>query len=121
MSFTLCTSGSIVIRAGANVNSNAAASAALLEQFSNEAEGFINGTTRFDWVANYSSVGVNFKPMLAVACSCLAAVDLISYDKSGYTSQGEADNMINTLSARAADAIKFIQDEKTKTKMGVST
>jgi hypothetical protein len=120
MSFTLCTSGAIVNRAGLYVNPNAKVSGAILEQFSDDAEGYINGATRYDWVANYSSVGTNFKNMLATAASCLAAIDLISYDKSGYTNLAEADNMVNVLYDRAMNAIKYLADSKLKNKMGVT-
>lgn len=119
MSFTLCTSGAIVIRGGAGVSTDASTSAAILEQFSDDAEGYINTTTRFDWITNYASVKANFKPMLAVAASCLAAADLIAYDMSGYTGRGEAEDMINILYDRAQKAISKITDDKGKTPMGI--
>lgn len=118
MSFKLCSSGAIVIRAGANVNSDASASGAILEQFSNEAEGYVNATTRYDWVTNYTSIGAEFKPMLATATSCLAAADLIAYDMGGYTGRGEAESMINILYDRATRALTKLTDDKNKTKMG---
>lgn len=120
MSFTLCTSGAIVLKAGVYVNQSAAVSGAVLEQFSNDAEGFINGTTRYDWVNNYSSISTNFKPLLSDAASCLAASYLIAYDMSGYTSRGEAESIINVLYDRAMKAIKVLVDSKLKTKMGVT-
>ena len=61
MSFTLCTSGAIVTRAGADANSTATSSGAILAQFSDEAEGFINTYTNVDWVTDYANVGANFK------------------------------------------------------------
>lgn len=121
MSFILCTSGAIVVKAGKNVNSTASTSAAILEQCSNDAEGYINARTRYDWVANYASVGVNFKPVLADASSSLGAINLATYDPSGYTSRSEYEDIVNVLWDRAEGALKVLADEKLKTKMGVST
>lgn len=120
MSFTLCTSGAIVIRAGANADATASTSAALLEQFSNEAEGFINTQTKYDWVANYASVGANFKPILAEACAAWAGKKLIAYDMSGYTGRGYAESMINILHDETMRDIAQIKEDKIKTFMGVS-
>ena len=120
MSFTLCTSGAIVIKAGINVSDTASTSGAILEQFSNDAEGYINGITRYDWVANYNLIGTNFKTLLADASSCLAASYLIAYDMSGYTSRGEAESLINILYDRAFKAVEALKDEKLKTKAGVT-
>ena len=120
MSFTLCTSGAIVIKAGLNVNTLAATSAALLGQFSDEAEGFIAGQTRIDWVVKYASVPTTLQPVLADAAACLAATFLIAYDMGGYTGRGEAEDMININHDRAARAIRQLSDDKTKTMMGVT-
>jgi len=119
MSFLFCTSGAIVIKAGRYPSDTAAASAAILQQFSDDAEGYINAITRYDWIANYSSVSTNFKQVLADAASCLAGAYIIAYDMSGYTSRGEAESMINILYDRAAKAIEALRDEKLKTKAGV--
>lgn len=120
MSFTLCTSSAIVIKAGKNVDTTGAASSAILEQFSDEAEGFINGTTRYDWVANYSKIGTNYKPILADAASALAGSYLVAYDMSGYTNRGEAEDVINILHDRATRAIAILREDKHKTKMGAT-
>lgn len=112
MSFTLCTSAAIVTRAGAHVDSTASTSAAILEQFSNEAEGFIVTATRYDWVANYSSVGANFKPMLSTVASCLAAADLIAYKMDDYTTRGEAESTINVLNDRAVKALNILEKKE---------
>lgn len=120
MSFTLCTSGAIVMKAGVYVNQTAAVSGAILQQFSDDAEGFINAMTRYDWVANYNAISTNFKPTLSDAASCFAASYLIAYDMSGYTSRGEAESIINVLYDRGMKAIKVLADSKLKTKMGVT-
>ena len=120
MSFTLCTSGAIVIKAGANVDSSAAASAALLEQFSNEAEGRLNAETRFDWVANFGSITTNFKPVLADVTSAYAGAMLVTMDMSGYTNRGYAEDIINMNMDRFQKGVKFLIEDKNKTAMGAT-
>ncbi len=120
MSFTLCTSGAIVIKAGEYVSSTASLSGTILQQFSDESEGFINSVTRYDWVTNYASIGGEFKQILADASSALAATYLIAYDMGGYTGRGEAESMINILHDRATRAITRLREDKVKTKMGAS-
>ena len=97
MSFTLCSSGAIVRKAGANVNSSAAASGVLLAEFCDEAEGALCAITRYDWVTNYASVKASFKPILTDIVSDLAAMKLISYDMSGYTQLTETQTMLNVM------------------------
>ena len=120
MSFTLCTSDAIVQKAGANVNSLARASGGLLQQFCDEAEGFVCASTRIDWVSQYASVPASFKPILADAVSSQAAIPLISFNMSGYTNRGEAEDMININHDKAVRAIGVLSEDKVKTVMGVS-
>ena len=118
MSFTLCSSGAIVIKAGVDVSTSAATSAAILEQFSNEAEGRLIAETRYDWIANIAKVKTNFKPVLADATSAYAAGMLISYDMSGYVNRGYAEDLINMNMDRFQKAVKFLIEDKNKTAMG---
>ena len=113
MSFTLCTSGAIVTKAGAGVSSTASTSGAILEQYSNEAEAFCNALSRYDWVTNYSTLtDANTKVLLGEACSNIGGIYLISYDMSGYTTRFEAEDMINILWARTDRIINLLRDQK---------
>ena len=120
MSFTLCSSGAIAQEAGAKASSTALASYAILADFSDKAEGYLCGRTRYDWVANYASVSANFKPLLADACACIAANKLIKYDMSGYTSGTEATRIVNMNYDTAEQAIKVLSDSKLKKTMGIT-
>ena len=91
-----------------------------MTKISDDAEGFINAVTRYDWVANSAAISTNFKPTLALAASNLAAADLIAYDMSGYPSRAAAESQINLLYDRAVRLIEALKDEKVKTKMGAS-
>lgn len=119
MSFTLCSSGAIIAKAGAGVNSNAAASNALLSNWADQAEGYLNAATKADWISNYASVGANFKPILAKAVSALAAIDLIQYDMTGYQSTTQAQTQMNVLKDEANESIKILQDADTRKRMGI--
>ncbi len=118
MSFTLCTSEAIVVKAGVNVSTYASTSGAILEQLSDEAEGRINAETRFDWVDKFSNIGANFKPVLADATSSYAGAMLIAFDMSGYTNRGYAEDLINVNMDRFQKAVRFLTEDKNKTAMG---
>jgi len=119
MAFNYCTSGAIVTKAGSNVSSTAIASSAIMQQFSNEAEAFINVMTRHDW-ATAPLPSTNYLGILSEVASDLAATMLIAYDMSGYTARGEAEDMINILYDRAMKGIKMLADYKTKETLGVN-
>ena len=111
MSFTLCSSYAIVINAGSNINSDAAASAAILELFSNEAEGYICSATRYDWITNYSSYSGYILNNLADCAACIAATKLIGYDMDsvGRASAGDRINILYDRAGRCIDFLKAIK------------
>lgn len=115
MTWDYTTSWAIYMRAGANVNSTARASEAIISQFCNNAQGYINAATRYDWTAASAAINSNYphiKPVLAGAITDLAAIDMIWYDPSGYTSRGEAEDITNILHDRATKAIDFLKSMK---------
>lgn len=117
MSWILCTSGSAVLKAGANANSTITISGSALAEWSNEAEGAICTITRKDWVADYSAVKANFRPVLADLASDMIGMKIINYDMSGYTSRAEAQTMLDVLDENINRNIKALIDEKNKEKM----
>ncbi len=120
MSFTLCTSGAIVIKAGKNVSSSAATSSALLEQFSDQSEATFNLFTRYDWIANFSKIGTNYKQAIGNAVSSIAGIELVKHDMSGYTNRGEAEDVVNILHDMASRIIRALNDDKYRTKVGAT-
>ena len=118
MVFTLCSSGAIVIAAGLNVSSTASTSGAILQQLSDEAEGRLISETRYDWVANFSKIKTNFKPILADATARYAGAGLAIYDLSGYTNRGEGEDVINVNMDRFQKIVSLLQDDKVRTAMG---
>lgn len=119
MSYTLTTSAAILYEAGSNHPlATHANSGAMLAKFSDQAEGAINSLTHFDWVANYSSIGANFKPILDDAAASYAAIKVIKFDMSGYTNQSEAFNMLNVLTNNFNNAINTLKLSATRQLMG---
>jgi len=77
-----------------------------------EAEGEICATARYDFVTNYASLTAIAKEFLRDATASLAAISVIAYNMSGYTSRIEAENMINILWTKWGNAKKLIEDQK---------
>jgi hypothetical protein len=76
------------------------------------AESYINSETEKNWSDAYASLNVDVKGILSLCASSLAAIEVIRYDMSGFTSRAEAELMIKVLYRRAMDCIKTL---KTKT------
>jgi hypothetical protein len=114
MSWTLTTSGAVLLKAGLNANALLIASAASLAKFSDEAEGFVNASTRKDWVADYANVTANFKGMLDDVTSDVIAMKVINYDMSGFTSRQEAGKMLDVLHDSMSRKIDVLKEDHNK-------
>lgn len=114
MSFTLCSSLAIIAKAGANASTAATASSAIVTQLADEAEALIYATTRYDWVANYSLVSTNAKQILSEVASAHAAMQLIMYDMSGYTSRSEAQTMLDVLDDKVKRGLTTLSLQETQ-------
>ena len=111
---TFCTTVEVVRKTGSGANATAAAEA-YTNQFVKEIEGYIMASVRYDLKTNYAAINVETKELLREATSNLAAIYVINYDMSGYTSRTEAELMINVLKMRAEENIQIIKDQKTIT------
>jgi len=111
MSFTFCSSEAIVTAAGDNVNSIAAASYAVLSQYSNDAEGTICMATRYDWITNYPSESSYAKLTLANAASAYGGIKLINYNMAGI-GRVEAESRINVLYDAFLYCVKILKAYK---------
>ena len=117
MSWTLSLSGAAITKAGINANSIIVLSGAALCRWSDQAEGVLNTATRYDWVANYTTVGINFKPILDDVISDMVAMKIINYDMSGYTSRLEATTMLDVLKDNMSRNMEILKDDKNREKM----
>jgi len=107
---TLCTNTNVQYEAGANASATSKAEA-YTNVYILKAEGKICLDTRYDWVTNYASVSDIGKEILREAVSCYAAIAVINYDMSGFSSRQEALTMVNILWARYIDIVKRIVDD----------
>jgi hypothetical protein len=111
---TLCSQADVAKLAGANCSS-VSVSEAYTNVYIKEAEGKICLDTRYDWVTNYASVSTIGKEILRQATACPAAIDVIEYDMSGFTSRQEALIMVNILWAKYSDIVaKIVKDNNYK-------
>ena len=93
MTETLATSGSVKLKAGADVST-----AITTEQYTemiNQAEGNIVADTRVNWLDVYSTMDADYKEILQGAVSAKAAISAINYNLGVYPSLNHATTMIN--------------------------
>lgn len=107
---TLCGQTDVAKKAGANASATSVA-----EDYTNVyillAEAQLSASARYDWVTNYASVSAIGKEILRDAASSYAAVQVINYDMSGFTSRQEALVMLNILWAGFQKCIALLEKD----------
>jgi hypothetical protein len=111
---TFCTTANVQYKAGANASATANVEG-YINQYVQEAEGFIMCACRSKFKTNYAALNAEAKELLRLATSNLAAISVIQFDMSGFTSRTEAELMMNVLKTIADECIKLLQDQKTVT------
>lgn len=111
---TLCTNADVVKKAGLNANSTASAEA-YTNVFILQAEAFFSVNAKYDFVANYASLPTNMKEFLRDGVSSYAAIMVINYDMSGYTSRVEAQVMLDLNWSIVVEVINLLRDDKFRT------
>ena len=107
------TTAEIGYKAGANASATSKAEA-YTNFFMTQAESYINCITRYNWSDNYGTLNADVKGLLKDCASSLAAIYVINYDQSGFTSRQEALQMINVLWAFAQEDIKLLKEINVK-------
>ena len=110
------TTAEVSRKAGANASSTANVEA-FINQFMTEAEALINVTTRFNFSDQYSSLNVDVQGILKMVASNLAAMQVIMFDMSGFTSLTEAETMLDVLRDAALRGLSILRDKKQETFM----
>jgi len=110
------TTAAITAKAGANANATSVAAAWTDIQIL-ECEAEINCATRYNWSDAYAALNADVKYILSEAASNLCAIYVIQYDMSGFSSRGEAEDMINILRDGYLRCIGILRDIKTQTFM----
>lgn len=106
-----CTTAEVERKAGANASVVSKAEA-YVNQYVAEAESEINAMTRFNFSDVYSTLNEDTRNILKSASSDRAAIYVILYDMSGYTSRTEAEDMINVLRDNYLRAMSILRDKK---------
>ena len=104
------TTAEIQYKAGANCSATSKAEA-YTNSFISQAESYINVASNYNWSDSYSTLNADVRGILKEAGSSLAAIYVIQYDMSGFTSRQEALIMVNILWARVNECIKLLEKE----------
>jgi hypothetical protein len=105
------TTAEVGYKAGANASATSKAEA-YVNSYMTQVESYINVVTRKNWSDAYAALNVDVKGLLKLAASNMAAIYVISYDLSGFSSRTEAEDMINVLWDAANAAIQLLKDQK---------
>jgi len=115
MSWTLTSGAYVIDESGLYYNSGI--SGASLTRWSDEAEGFIVASTRYDWVTNYSSLPVSAKGLLNETTAKLIANNVIKWDTTGYNSLADATTIIDVNTDIITRNIEILRDQKYQEKL----
>jgi hypothetical protein len=109
MTWTMCTSGAAILRAGLNANAALIAYTipARLDSLSTQAEGLIEAETGMAIKDNFA--GYVLSGAASMACAAQIAMGIIAYDTTGYIAR-EADTLLNMNDTDYKTAIKNMKD-----------
>jgi hypothetical protein len=113
---TFATTAEIQYKAGANASATSKAEA-YTNAFVKQAESFINTVCRYNFTDNYAGLNADVQGILKEVASNLAAIYVIQYDMSGFTSRIEAEDMVNILRDAALRGLSVLRDRKSTTYM----
>ncbi len=108
------TTAEVQRKAGANASATSKAEA-YVNDYMTQAESLINTICRFNFSDTYSALNADTKGLLKEVASNLAAIYVIMYDMSGFTSRIEAEDMINILRDAALRGLSLLRDKKYST------
>ena len=104
------TTAQIGYKAGANASATSKAEA-YTNFYIGQAESFINTICRYNFSDGYAALNVDVKYILQEIASNLAAIYVIQYDMSGFTTRYEAEDMVNILRDRAMQCIGMLMSQ----------
>jgi hypothetical protein len=108
----------ILLRVGTNASATVKA-AGWFDTIILDVEALINCATRYDWSKADAATTLNasIRGILVDTSACLAAIEGITWDMSGFTSRGEAESMITVLRDTALRNLQFLRDIEVQTFM----
>ena len=102
-------------KAGAGV-STLGSDEAYVNQLAKEIEGFVNALTRTDFSTLFTSIAnTKVTGLLTEIETNYCGYFMIAFDNSGYGSQREAENLMNTCWARFIQCIGLLKNQETVT------
>jgi beta-galactosidase/beta-glucuronidase len=107
------TTAEVQRKAGANASATSKAEA-YVNDYMTQVESQINTVCRFNFSDAYAALNVDVKGILKEVASNLAAIYVIEYDMSGFTTRTEAEDMINVLRDAAMRGLSLLRDQKQK-------
>ena len=118
--WALCTSGSAIIDAGVNVNTDIKVSGSTLQNWSNQVESDVCNLVGTDVVTNFGDLTANGKQVLNEYCSARIAQKMVNFDISGYTTQREAETVLDVLENIIVKIRKLLDTSFVKTYLKVN-
>jgi hypothetical protein len=100
----------VIELAGSGANSSAK-KISTVTRFVQNAEGYVNALTRYDWGTNWASLETKARYLVKEAIMCLAAVAIVNYDATGYSSRFESQFIASALQQRADYAIAALVEQ----------
>ena len=108
-----CTVAEVQRKAGANASATSNVEA-YIDDFTSQAESYINCVTGFNWSDTYATENVDVKGILKEAASNLAAIYVLNFDfNSASVPRIEIEDRINVLWARLQECIKILKEAGT--------
>jgi len=106
------TTAEVQRKAGSGASATSKAEA-YVNDYMTQVESEINATCRYNFSDNYASLNADTKGILKQCASNMAAIYVIMYDMSGYTSRIEAEDLINICRDAALRNLALLKDKKT--------
>jgi len=108
------TTAEVERKAGSGASATSKAEA-YVNDYMTQVESLINCVTRFNWSDAYSGLNADTKGILKEVASNLAAIYVIQYDMSGYTSRVAAEDSVNILRDAALRGLALLRDKRVET------
>ena len=105
------TTSEVQRKAGANASATSKAEA-YVNDYMTQAESLINCVCRYNFSDNYSTLNTDVRGILKEVATNIAAIYVIQFDMSGFTSRIEAEDMINVLRDGALRGLSVLKDKK---------
>lgn len=119
MSWTFCTSGQAIVKAGANANSTITASNQALADWSDEIEALICSAIRYDAVTNYGNLTTNGKKLFQMISSSHIAQQIVDYDL-GVNGSRKSETILDVQENQVKRGLQLLEDADIKTYLTVS-